>query len=164
MSDCPCQSGNAYSECCEPFITGQRQAETAEQLMRARYTAHVKADMDFVLATHHPETRGEFNQAAAQRWAEDSEWLGLSIVGIQNGTPQDDSGQIEFIASYRDRAGQRHKHHELSLFERLDGTWFFRDGEPAKVKQVRRENEKVGRNDPCPCGSSKKFKKCCGLN
>jgi preprotein translocase subunit SecA len=27
---------------------------------------------------------------------------------------------------------------------------------------VRRESAKVGRNDPCPCGSGKKFKKCCG--
>lgn len=33
-----------------------------------------------------------------------------------------------------------------------------------KVKQIRLEQPKVGRNDPCPCGSGKKYKKCCGKN
>jgi len=33
-----------------------------------------------------------------------------------------------------------------------------------KVKQIRLEHPKVGRNDPCPCGSGKKYKKCCGKN
>ena len=31
-----------------------------------------------------------------------------------------------------------------------------------KVETVRHQNPRVGRNDPCPCGSGKKFKKCCG--
>jgi uncharacterized protein YecA (UPF0149 family) len=34
-------------------------------------------------------------------------------------------------------------------------------GETVKVETVRREEPKVGRNDPCPCGSGKKYKKCC---
>ena len=33
-----------------------------------------------------------------------------------------------------------------------------------KVKQIKLEQPKVGRNDPCPCGSGKKYKKCCGKN
>ena len=33
---------------------------------------------------------------------------------------------------------------------------------PSKVETFRRETPKVGRNDPCPCGSGKKFKRCCG--
>jgi preprotein translocase subunit SecA len=33
---------------------------------------------------------------------------------------------------------------------------------PAKPKTVVRKNKKIGRNDPCPCGSGKKYKKCCG--
>src|SRR5262249_6978703 len=37
-------------------------------------------------------------------------------------------------------------------------------GEPAPVKTIVNEKEKVGRNDPCPCGSGKKYKKCCGAN
>jgi preprotein translocase subunit SecA len=37
------------------------------------------------------------------------------------------------------------------------------DSEPKKLQPVKKEN-KVGRNDPCPCGSGKKYKKCCGRN
>jgi preprotein translocase subunit SecA len=33
-----------------------------------------------------------------------------------------------------------------------------------RVKQIRLEKPKVGRNEPCPCGSGKKYKKCCGKN
>ena len=33
-----------------------------------------------------------------------------------------------------------------------------------KQETVRRETPKVGRNDPCPCGSGKKYKHCCGRN
>ena len=40
----------------------------------------------------------------------------------------------------------------------LDGGRLF----PGKVETFRRETPKVGRNDPCPCGSGKKFKRCCG--
>lgn len=36
------------------------------------------------------------------------------------------------------------------------------DGPPPKKKPIKREAGKVGRNDPCPCGSGKKYKKCCG--
>jgi len=36
------------------------------------------------------------------------------------------------------------------------------NSEPADPKPLRREAPKVGRNDPCPCGSGKKYKKCCG--
>ena len=35
---------------------------------------------------------------------------------------------------------------------------------PQKVETIVRGQPKVGRNDPCPCGSGKKFKKCCGRN
>ncbi len=37
-----------------------------------------------------------------------------------------------------------------------------RGGQPADGKSVKRDGHKVGRNEPCPCGSGKKYKKCCG--
>jgi preprotein translocase subunit SecA len=36
------------------------------------------------------------------------------------------------------------------------------EGGDSRQKTVRRQADKVGRNDPCPCGSGKKYKKCCG--
>lgn len=57
MTICPCGSGNTYSECCEQIISGSRPATTAEQLMRARYSAYVFAQMDFVFESTHPDHR-----------------------------------------------------------------------------------------------------------
>ncbi|OGC43741.1 hypothetical protein A2400_02375 [candidate division WS6 bacterium RIFOXYB1_FULL_33_14] len=36
-----------------------------------------------------------------------------------------------------------------------------RPGQVSKQSTVKRSSKKVGRNDPCPCGSGKKYKKCC---
>ena len=55
MNECPCSSGKIYQDCCEPLLTGSRKAETAEELLRARYSAHVKLEMDFVKDTTHPD-------------------------------------------------------------------------------------------------------------
>ena len=41
---CPCGSLLAYAVCCGPLLTGERHAETAEALMRSRYTAFAVAD------------------------------------------------------------------------------------------------------------------------
>ena len=161
MSNCPCCSGQPYESCCEPYLAGRADPETAEQLMRARYTAHVRADMDYVTATHHPETLDTFDARTAEKWAKESEWLGLEILSTSGGGPDDDHGIVEFVCSYRDRTGERHDHPEVSLFDRVDGNWRFRDAEPPPQTQVRRDTPKVGRNDPCPCGSGKKYKKCC---
>jgi len=51
---------------------------------------------------------------------------------------------------------QRKKRRELDQ-ARMAGS-----GDGQAVQQVVRGGEKVGRNDPCPCGSGKKYKKCCG--
>jgi SEC-C motif-containing protein len=58
--------------------------------------------------------------------------------------------------------GKLHDHREHSLFEKENGEWRFLDAQAGKTPTLRREEPKVGRNDPCSCGSGKKFKKCCG--
>lgn len=161
MENCPCQSGNAFNACCGPYLAGKANPETAEAMMRARYTAHVKVDIDFVEKTHHPETVSTFDAQTAKDWAMQSNWLGLEILETQAGQAEDDKGTVEFVARFRDKSG-RHKHHELSEFEKVDGKWYFKDATVPKPRQVVREAPKVGRNDPCPCGSGKKSKKCCG--
>ena len=52
---------------------------------------------------------------------------------------------------------------ERAEFEKLDGEWRFIDGHIFGPAPVKREEPKIGRNDPCPCGSGKKFKKCCAV-
>ena len=159
MNSCPCGSGTDYAVCCEPIITGKKLAETAEQLMRARYSAHVKVDVDFLYASTHPDYREGYDHKGTKTWAENSEWLGLDILATTDGGPGDESGEVEFIARFRNKDGTR-KHHERGLFKREKKKWLFTEGNMVKGQPI--SVTKIGRNDPCPCGSGKKYKKCCG--
>jgi len=161
MSDCPCGSGQSLDQCCQPVISGQSRADTAEMLIRARYTAHTIGDMDYILATHHPSTRADIDEAATRRWASESTWLGLEILKVDGDGEDGTTARIEFMARYRDSARRRHTHHERGVFEKYHGQWYFRDAEVPDVDQFRRERPKQGRNEPCNCGSGKKYKKCC---
>ena len=68
---------------------------------------------------------------------------------------------MEFTATYKER-GLVKPHHEISRFSRVDGQWYYVDGELVKPATEQRQRPKVGRNEPCPCGSGRKYKKCCG--
>ena len=159
MNICPCGSGKTFSICCEPVISGAQPSLTAERLMRARYSAYVFAKMDFIFASVHPEHRGQYDHKGTKEWAEKSEWLGLEIVSVKDGGERDETGSVEFIARYGGKNG-RHEHHELAMFERKDGIWFFTNGDLVRPKPI--TVEKTGRNAPCTCGSGLKHKKCCG--
>jgi SEC-C motif-containing protein len=164
MSECPCGSGRELSQCCQPIIDGERKAERAESLIRARYTAHTLGAMDFILATHHPSTRADIDEVATARWARESQWMGLEILDVEGGEAEDTSARIEFMARYRDAARRRHTHHERGVFEKYHGQWYFRDAQVPDVNQFRRDNPKQGRNEPCACGSGRKYKKCCAVS
>lgn len=159
MNGCPCGSGLDYAACCEPIITGKKVAATAEQLMRARYSAHVKVEVDFLYKSTHPDYREGYDHKGTRVWAEKSEWQGLEILGTTGGGPQDDLGEVEFVARFRDSQGRRN-HHECGRFKRRRGQWLFTEGEMIKSPPL--SVVKVGRNEPCPCGSGRKYKKCCG--
>ena len=156
MSHCPCQSGNSFGECCGPVINDQGLAKTPEGLMRARYTAYVRGEINFISNSHHPDKREELNEDEAKSWSEDSNWLGLKVLdSSENG----DEGEVLFECTY-EIDNENHVHRERSSFKRLNGLWYFFDGKLENT-QAKRVGPKVGRNDPCPCGSGKKHKKCC---
>jgi len=159
MNICPCGSGATYADCCEPLINGTRPAETAEKLMRARYCAYVRVEMDFLFESTHPDHRQGYDQKGTREWAESAEWEGLEIVATEKGGVDDNTGEVEFIARFKDKGGER-EHHERAGFKRESGRWLFTEG--AMVKQKPLKVDKIGRNEPCPCGSGSKYKKCCG--
>ena len=163
MESCPCGSGSIYPECCEPYLNGIRKPSTAEALMRSRYTAYTRRKIEYIHQTHHPQTRDQHDMGEARKWADSSEWLGLEIVNVEAGGANDNEGKVEFVARYRIEDDDEIEHHELSEFKRVDGVWYFHDGKMIGQEPFRREEPKVGRNDPCPCGSGKKFKKCCAV-
>lgn len=161
MSLCPCGSGLALESCCLPILEGERQALTAEQLMRARYCAFVQSRIGFLSDSLHPDHRADHDVEATRRWAENAQWLGLQIVDTEAGGETDDEGMVEFVATFKEKGAVR-QHHEQSRFSRFQGAWYFVDGEMVLPTTHVNEGPKVGRNDPCPCGSGKKYKKCCG--
>lgn len=128
--------------------------------MRSRYAAYTRADIDYVERTTAPEARGDFDRDGSLAWAKQSEWLGLEIVSTRDGGADDKTGVVEFIARYKVN-GHETTHHEISEFRRDGKQWYFVDGKLVRDPVVNVE-PRVGRNDPCPCGSGKKYKKCCG--
>lgn len=160
MELCPCGSKKSYADCCQPYISGVLPAPTAEALMRSRYSAYVKQEIEYIESTHGQDGREDVDVEETRKWAAESEWKGLKIVSSQKGGENDTTGIVEFIASYVQK-GTKYDHHEVSQFEKVDGRWYFKDGQVKDTTVVRTE-AKVGRNDPCPCGSGKKYKKCCG--
>jgi SEC-C motif-containing protein len=161
MENCPCGMEKPYEECCGPFIEGDAVPQTPEELMRSRYSAFTKTAVDYLLNTVHPDTREQHNERAIRNWAKSSDWISLKILNTEKGGPDDTEGLVEFVAQYYQK-GKRQTHHELAQFKKQDGRWFFYDGQPPQQEQVVHTSPKVGRNDPCPCNSGKKYKKCCG--
>ena len=159
MAHCPCGSNKQFKDCCEPALLGTVLPSTAEALMRSRYTAYTKHLVDFIYRSHHPSTRDNLDLEQVKQWSEQSTWQGLEILHTEAGGPMDNRGIVEFKASYQ-QDGKDYEHHEVSTFEKVEGQWFFKDGQ-TPVRTVERAAPKVGRNDPCPCGSGKKYKKCC---
>ncbi|KMQ51524.1 hypothetical protein CHISP_1532 [Chitinispirillum alkaliphilum] len=160
MEQCPCGSGQAYKDCCEPIISEISTAQTAEQLMRARYSAYATGAVKFILSSTHPDRHEECDERAIKSWSENSQWHGLEIVSTEKGGPEDSKGKVEFIANFTENRINKSLH-ETGTFEKINGKWVYLDGTVHPAKPFIRTEEKVNRNDPCPCGSGKKFKKCC---
>ena len=151
---CPCGSGTDFDACCGPVIAGAP-APTAEALMRSRYTAFVRGYADYIDATYAAEFRDRDGSALPP-----VDWVGLQIFGATGGGSGDDTGTVDFAARYK-QDGEVRVHRENSNFRREDGRWVYVDGTVA-AQPPAGKIARVGRNDPCPCGSGKKFKKCCG--
>jgi SEC-C motif-containing protein len=149
---CYCGSKKAFAECCEPIID-KRCAGSAEQLMRSRFSAYACGRYDYILATYTPKKQQELTIAELAQSAENTTWLQLRVLDSQT---TNTTASVEFIATYR-MANEFWQMHECSSFEHIDGHWFYSEG---------KEGEQAGklkpeRNSLCPCGSLKKFKKCC---
>lgn len=127
--------------------------------MRSRYSAYARGAIDYLVETHDASTRKQVDRAAIAAWSRQTEWLALEIVETVRGGADDDEGIVEFIARGRSD-GQPFAHRERSQFRRRDGRWFYVAG--AQLRAPARATQEVGRNEPCPCGSGMKYKRCHG--
>jgi len=157
---CPCFSGKPYAACCEPIVTSARPADTAEELMRARYSAYAKGAVEFIISSTHADRRSECDEKAIRSWSANSDWTGFEIVSTERGRAADTEGTVEFIARFTEDRMKKMLH-ETGTFKRDNGIWYYLDGSVHPPKPFVRGDDKVNRNDPCSCGSGKKYKKCC---
>lgn len=160
MSLCPCGSRKSYEECCAPYHNGEA-APTAEALMRSRYSAFEKGQMQYLAETLTDESRMDYDAAETEQWAGQAIWKKLEVVKVEGGQDGDETGQVEFKAYFK-MGGQQQVHHEIGHFVKREDRWYYADGEMNPKQEQRIVGVKVGRNDPCTCGSGKKYKKCCG--
>ncbi|MEW6131951.1 MAG: YchJ family metal-binding protein [Pseudomonadota bacterium] len=121
--ECPCGSGRRYAECCGRRHEGEAWAETAEALMRSRYSAYVLGKEAYLLSTWHASTRPATLDLAAQPAPK---WIGLRVLRHEQ---QDEThAVVEFVARYKVN-GRAYKMQEASRFVKEDGRWFYVEGD-----------------------------------
>jgi len=120
---CPCGTSLSLSQCCQPLLNYEQQAETAVALMRSRYCAYTLGNEDYLLRTWHSSTRP--TQLDLHNNAQN--WQRLKIVTTTAGQAADDNGEVEFIAIYKIN-GRAERLHERSRFAREDQQWRYIDG------------------------------------
>jgi len=144
---CPCGSEKTYEKCCKQYIEDGKKVHNVEVLMRSRYTAFVLKNAKYILETNYAQEVNDKEVKLLEREFDTVEWLQLYVIdSTQN--------EVEFKAYFRDFDEKLHVLHEHSHFVFEDGKWYYRDGVIFKSK--------IERNEPCPCGSGEKYKKCCG--
>lgn len=150
---CFCSSNKEFSQCCEPLLFGEQLACDPEQLMRSRFSAYKTANYRYILATYANQQKQDLDITSLKSSAVGTNWLSLEIISSNHRT---DHGQVEFKAYYQ-ADNQYYVLHEVSDFILEENQWKYTEGKILSDDLPL----KIGRNDPCPCGSAKKFKKCC---
>lgn len=147
---CPCGSAVEYSLCCHRYVSGEHVAPGPLHLMRSRYCAFVMKDADYLIKTWHPDCHAAAFREEISAGFASTEWLGLTVFEHVC-SEADNTGYVSFVARFREH-GKAGAIIERSRFLKENGEWYYIDG----------TRPQFGRNDACPCGSGKKFKKCCG--
>ncbi|WP_068547624.1 YchJ family protein [Thalassotalea crassostreae] len=164
---CPCGSIKNFDACCQPIINGDKEADTAEQLMRSRYSAYQQKNAVYIQLTYAKEKQIDNSISDIQQWMDETTWCKLEIISTDKNVNSSNNKNsdikasydfVEFCANYfaNDELWQLH---ENSRFIKENGLWRYLDGD---IKQHKRL-QKVTRNSPCPCGSARKYKRCCML-
>lgn len=150
---CYCGSQKRYKECCFPFISGNLKPDTPEQLMRSRYSAFCIKNVEYLISTHHLSKRQPNEREVLMQTIHETQWLGLKVLKTNKGQINQGFGYVEFVAVYKNIKIEQL--HENSKFIYENGQWYYLDG-------VILDPIKISRNEPCWCGSRRKYKRCHG--
>jgi len=119
--NCYCGSDRSYDDCCQKIHNNPKTAESAEQLMRARYSAFALHLVGFIYETFHPTTRRFQKKTEIEQWSKENKWIGLEIIKSTENT-------VEFKAFFINPNAQTEYHHEKSRFQKIQKTWYYLDG------------------------------------
>jgi SEC-C motif-containing protein len=124
---CPCTSKKTYDRCCGPFHAGTTAPETAEQLMRSRFSAYALGKVDYLIGTRPEAKRADESREELATYCKAVSCVGLKIIAKDKGGKDDDAGVVTFHASLQTN-GRRSLHIETSTFVRENGRWVYVDG------------------------------------
>ena len=140
---CYCDSGKSLKECCEPFILGDANPSSALELMRSRYSAYVMKNGKYLYETCSSKLKDLDDIEAIN--TQEINWLALKVEAFSE-------NEVTFMAYYKENE-QICIMKEKSFFIIEDAKLRYDSGQMLEAQ--------IGRNEPCPCGSGKKYKKCC---
>lgn len=154
---CPCGSGLTFGQCCEPILAGRAAAPDAERLMRARFTAHATYHFKFLHDSYKPTAGKPY---VAEVGEPTMQWTKLVVHSHETSPENPDKAYVDFSA-YGTEDKVEKVLHEKAEFLRVNGQWLYNREARLGPAPYKSTAPKVGRNDPCPCGSGKKHKHCC---
>lgn len=136
---CPCGIQSRYVDCCEIYLRGKAFAPTAEALMRSRYSAYSKGDVEYLIQTQYPKKRKKTDRQMLLKTIENTSWMELTVLKTQKGGTDDRRGIVEFVAQYRGLklTDPIYQLHERSRFVKEDGVWFYQDGDNLPPVQLK---------------------------
>ena len=144
MSDkCYCDSGKSFSECCEPFIIGNETPSSALELMRSRYSAYVLKKGQYLYHTCSRNLKNVDDIISINN--QDIHWLSLKIESSTE-------NEVTFMAYYIED--------NCIVVMKEKSTFILEENELKYDSGIMIETT-INRNETCPCGSGKKYKKCC---
>lgn len=122
---CPCESHLSYDECCGPFINQLKLPSNPEALMRSRYTAFTRHDVNYLKNTMRGKALQNFTFDGFDAWLNTISWQGLTI--IKSIMKNKNHGFVTFEARYLEN-NQMKIIREKSEFKKLAAQWFYIDG------------------------------------
>lgn len=122
--NCPCGRKKQYEQCCERIHKDIFKAETAEDLMRSRYTAFTLGDVNYLMQSQHTSTKEEAQKEEIRKWAKSVQWVRLDVLNRTKGLEKDTEGTVTFKAIFKE-GGRWDEIYENSTFCKENGHWVY---------------------------------------
>ena len=145
----------------DPLVEYKRESFDMFEAMMQRFQEETVRYLYLMQILERPSDSGTMGRPSVGPEGQGGPEAGVPVLRSGGGTDGNGRRPPRSIATSVDdleEAFQRKKRRELEQ-ARMAGS-----GDMQPVQQVVRGTAKIGRNDPCPCGSGKKYKKCCGAN